>query len=111
MNKQIKEFDVDNVVQLKDMYCVQGACNKGDIKLGDIFLVAYQHITKSGFFEGRYEYEVLGRSDVREIELQVIRIKAYNRDLDELSQGMSGELYLKGEGGDILRERDFLGLS
>ncbi|MDB9513296.1 hypothetical protein PN499_19050 [Kamptonema animale CS-326] len=111
MSKESKEFDVDNVTQLNDEYCVQGACNKGPIKIGDIFLVAYQYIVKKSFIEGIHKSENLGRSDIREVKLQVIRIKIFNRDIDELAQGMSGELYLKGERGDILRERDYLGSS
>ncbi|MEG4013261.1 MULTISPECIES: hypothetical protein [unclassified Microcoleus] len=111
MSKEVKEFDVDNVTELEEKYCVQGACNKGIIKIGDIFLVSYQYIIKTSVFEARYEFEKFGRSDIREVKLQVIRIRAYGRDLDELHQGMTGELYLKGEGGDILRERDHLGLS
>lgn len=111
MNQEVKEFNVDNVIQLDDEYGVQGACNKGIIKIGDIFLVAYEYIIKNSVVGLRYEYENLGRSDIRQVKIQVIRIKAYNRELDELPQGMSGELYLKGEGGHLLKTRDNLGLS
>ncbi|HEX8546705.1 MAG TPA: hypothetical protein VF691_07055 [Cytophagaceae bacterium] len=111
MSKKLKEFDVDNVIQLEDEYCVQGACNKGSIEIGDIFLVSYQYIIKKSVGGLRHEFENLGRTDIRDVKLQVIRIKVYNRDIDELHQGMSGELYLKGEGGHLLKTRDHLGLS
>jgi len=111
MSKQVQEFDVDNVTQLESEYCVQGGCNKDPIKIGDIFLISYRKIIKHSVFELRHKFEYLGISDIREVKLQVIRIKVFNKDLNELAQGMSGELYLKGEGGDLLRERDYLSSS
>lgn len=56
MSKKLKEFDVDNVIQLEDEYCVQGACNKGSIEIGDIFLVSYQYIIKKSVGGLRHEF-------------------------------------------------------
>jgi len=108
MNKEEKEFDIDNITKLDGEYLITGACNKGCIGIGDIFLIASQNIIKISFAEGRYEFQDLQPPDIREVKLQVIRIKAHNHDMDELYQGMSGELYLKGEGGDFLIGKDYL---
>ena len=105
------KFFVDTVEEVKtNSYIVKGVCyqnsNKEDlIRLGDCFLKAYKHIlkpTKEGGFE------IVGEEDIRDIKLQVKEIKTYGRNTEEIYSGMSGELYLIGEGGTKLTKKDIL---
>jgi hypothetical protein len=104
------EFQIDSVHELEGIYCVTGRCYQGSnkenfLKIGDRFLKVYKNILKAtpeGYFE------VAGRENIRDVKLQIKEIKAYGHSLDELYSGMSGELYLIGEGGASLRNRDVL---
>ncbi len=52
--------------------------------------------------------KVIGIKDIRDIKLQVKEIKAYRHNLDELPSGMSGQVYLVGNGGNDLKKDDVL---
>ncbi|MGB3693390.1 MAG: hypothetical protein WA865_20670 [Spirulinaceae cyanobacterium] len=111
MNKKTtKEFYVDSVVKLDAIYWISGSCDKGCIKTGDTFSEAYQLTIKKSLPGEPYYFEITGRKDIRDIKLQVVNIRSYRRDFDQLHKGMTGELYLQGEGGNYLKERDKLGV-
>lgn len=98
------KFEVDYISEAGEGWLVGGRCD-GDIKIDDRFLKAYQNI-----FEKTLEGypKRIGIKDIRDVKLQVKEIKAYRHNLDELYSGMTGELYLVGNGGNYLKHRDVL---
>ena len=50
----------------------------------------------------------VGKEYIGDIKLRVKQIIAYRQTLDELPQGMSGELLLLGEGGENLQPKNLL---
>jgi len=98
------EFLVDSVEEDGKVYCVRGACTQGSIEVGATFLQAYKKIRR--FFNN--EYELIRTENHRAIALKVARIIAYRHVLDSLPQGMSGAVYLIGDGGDCISENDTL---
>jgi long-subunit fatty acid transport protein len=93
------EFAVLGAIEKTSMgWRLAGACYHGPIKIGDRFTVAYRYNVKSRQ-NGEYESTKL---QSRRIALRVEGIRAYQKALDELPSGMSGELLLRAEmEGDI----------
>lgn len=89
----------------EDTYYVTGKCDSGSVVVGSYFLKVYRYIRElnsEGFST------TIGKEYIRDLKLQVKQIKAYRHILDELPEGMTGELWLTGEGGEHLQPRDLL---
>ena len=100
------DFLVDNIYTTENGYRVTGGCNEGSVVVGSSFLKIYRYIrepTSEGFLA------IIGKEYIRDIKLQVKQIQAYRHSLDELYEGMSGELWLEGEGGEYIQKKDVLG--
>jgi hypothetical protein len=100
-----QEFLIDQVVWSKDNilpgeYAVLiGRCGGVPVRKGDVFHAAYRYKL------GRYPDE-MGEEPVRlddaAVRLEVAEIQAHNRSLDLLGQGMTGAVFVRGEGLDRL---------
>lgn len=99
------EFAVDSVSVEKNIYHIAGLCNSGSITLGSTFLKVYKYLR--GKDENGFPV-VKGKEFLRDIEVKVKRIRTYHRDIDELPQGMTGELWLEGEEGLQIQPKEFL---
>lgn len=100
------DFLIDSICMGENGYSVKGVCNQDSVKVGSSFFKIYRYImkpTSEGFFT------ITGKEYIRDIKLQVKQIQAYRHTLDELYEGMSGELLLEGEGGEYIQEKDVLG--
>ncbi len=93
--ERIIEFSIDGFVT-KDEIWVGGRCYRGPILTGDEFTKAFMYETDEPFTEPR-------RSNEREILLKVVQIETYGRPVDELSEGLSGQLLVSGLGVAALR--------
>ncbi len=107
------KFLIDTVQKIEESYYITGVCYRNSnkenfIKVGDCFLNVYKRILK---LPPEGNFEEVGKKDIREVKLQVTEIQAYGHSLDELYSGMSGGLYLVGEGGANLRVKDVLELN
>lgn len=103
MDQNNIEFLIDDVVAEADSCRLQGVCNVGPINLGDVFGLTYRPIreySEDGFIEFREFSE--------SVVLEVVEIVAYRKSLDELSEGMSGELKVMGAGLNKLQSRNML---
>jgi hypothetical protein len=99
------EFIIVNVVCNEDNllpgpYCVVvGRCGDSPIMKGDVFLAAYRY--KTSLYP-----EEMGDDPVRveevPVRLEVAEIQTHNRSFDQLGQGMTGQLFARGEGLDCL---------
>jgi hypothetical protein len=87
----ILEFLVDSVDSRNDEFVVTGLVNCGDIRLGSVFTLAFKWPSGSGSEGTRIE-------EPRNVHLAVVKIMAYRRELDGLPFGMTGELFLEGNG-------------
>ena len=99
------EFALDSIVTEHNFYHVTGVCDSGSVLIDSYFLQVFRYITgrdSKGF------PITIGKEYIRDIRLKVKQIKAYRHILDELHEGMSGELWLVGEGGEHLQKRDLL---
>lgn len=99
------EFYVDSISIKDNVYYVTGVCDKGSVMIDTCFLQVYQYITErnsKGF------PVTTGKKYIRDIKLRVKQIEAYRSTLEELPEGMSGELWLTGEGGEHLQQKDLL---
>ena len=95
------QFEVDfiNLIDKNTCY-LTGRCFNGDISLNSYFRRVYQHTEqyKSAKISEIYslifdeKYKLIG-----DIALRVERIEAYRHNLDELSSGMTGKLWLIGD--------------
>ncbi|WP_017324320.1 hypothetical protein [Synechococcus sp. PCC 7336] len=100
------EFLIDSVKEIEDLLYVEGACNKGTIKIGDTFQKVYRNIlarTPEG------NYEVTDIENLRYVNLKIVMIKAYGHAIDELYSGMSGGLFLEGSKDVSISKQDILG--
>ena len=100
------EFMVDSVTLESDFLLVQGACNRGSICVGDKFGKAYKHELEE---ESDGGYCVSKQYNERSVVLTVEKIRAYGHDIDELAEGMTGELLLLGQGSEHIKINDLLG--
>ncbi|WNZ24538.1 hypothetical protein HJG54_17885 [Leptolyngbya sp. NK1-12] len=98
------EFLVDSIERDGEAYCVRGACTHGKIDIGTIFSKAYKKIKRFS----NNQVESIRTENHRVVSLRVEKIIAYRHSLDSLPQGMSGEIYLVGEGGYNLNTEDTL---
>jgi len=99
------QFEV-NFVQASDEAVVVSGRNCGaSVRIGQVFDWVY-HGTVIRDSEGYYSG--MRRSHERPILLKVTAIEVYRQWNDELSEGMTGLLFLRGTGGDTLRAFDFL---
>lgn len=85
------EFLIHEVRTEEGVTFASGIVNKGKIPIGTAFTSVKQI-----------------ESGTHEIHLSVKRVVAYRREIDELPQGMSGELTLEGQGAELLRKHDTL---
>lgn len=99
------KFFVDSIEREGEVYCAKGVCTQGSIEVGVTFLKVYKEIVNK---IALYEFELVGTENHRVVALRVEKIIAYRRSLDSLPQGMTGEIYLVGEGGDDIHEKDIL---
>jgi hypothetical protein len=103
------EFLVDQVFEQDNHLRIQGACNYGPIYKGDTFLLASKSeidLTKIL----RQEEQNPPRLNVRKILLTVEKIITYHQEVDELPTGMSGELFVVGEGQEEIKPGDRIGI-
>jgi hypothetical protein len=70
---------------------VIGRCYKGPLRVGGVFTL----------FE-----EEGGTAHV--VRLEVLQIEAYQRELDEIDEGLTARLTLHGSGGQLVKERGIL---
>ena len=99
------EFSIDRIFVEENLYHVTGACYSGSVTINSCFLQVYRYL-KGRDSEG---FSItIGKEYIRDIKLQVKQIKAYGTVLDKLPEGMTGELWLTGEGGEHLQPRDLL---
>jgi hypothetical protein len=105
MIPKLPEFIIVQVVQSEDNqlagpYCVLvGRCGDEPISKGQVLSAVYRYKKR------RYPDE-MGNDPVREIErpvrLEVVEIQIHGRSFEQLGQGMTGALFVKGEGIDCL---------
>jgi len=93
------EFLIDSFEKTDKGIRICGAVNLGTIRLGS-------------FFSSASTEPLSGTMDApvgEKVSLAVKRIIAYGQELDQLPEGMSGELHLLGDGADeISSKRTFL---
>jgi len=82
---KVIEFGVHDFMRNQDSVDVVGRCYKGPIAVGVHFTKAIAH----------------GSDQVLLIDLQVVRILAYEKELDELEEGVSARLLFEGRTGDL----------
>ena len=99
------EFVVDSVSVERNIYHIAGVCNSNSIALGSTFLKVYKNLIGK---DAKGFPVVEGKEFLRNIEVKVKRIRSYNRDLNELPQGMSGELWLEGKEGLKIQPKELL---
>jgi hypothetical protein len=105
MNTAPPEFIVDDVVQsevnLLPGPCVVlvGRCGDGSVSKGQVLCAAYR------YRNDRYPDD-MGIEPVREIErpvrIEVVEIQIHGRWFQQIDRGMTGALFVKGEGIDCL---------
>jgi hypothetical protein len=89
----VAEFGIHRVEVDRNQIKVAGRCFSGRIAVGQVFRKAYP---MEG--DGPERGSML-------IELTVERIMAYQHSLEEIDEGLTAELTLRGIGGDILADR------
>jgi hypothetical protein len=82
------EFGVHRADVQGELILVDGRCYRGPLRRGDVFRVL--------------------RPGDRGVCLTVERIIAYNRELDEIDEGLTARLSLRGDGGELLAEQTIL---
>ena len=99
------QFEVNFIQVSQKSVAITGRNCGATIRVGDVFDLVY-HGTFIRDAEGQC-LEML-RSRERPVLLKVTGIKVYEQWSDDMSEGMTGRLYLAGTGGDDLRAFDFL---
>jgi hypothetical protein len=82
------EFGVHRADVQGEMIVVDGRCYRGPLRRGDVF-------------------RVLRPGDMV-VRLAVERIVAYKRELDEIDEGLTARLSLRGDGGEFLMQGTIL---
>ena len=86
-----REFILSGIVEgASGVFHAIGRCGDVTIRRGDSFDA------------------VENRGQVEKVDLQVMRIEAYDQEWDELGPGMTARLDMKGQGLDLLRPRSIL---
>jgi hypothetical protein len=86
------EFGIYEIVEDGGNLHVVGRCHKGPIKIGDRFSLQYRlEIEMDGG-----DYGPSSRRNESPIDLVVVCIRAYKRDLRELDEGMTAQMELLG---------------
>lgn len=104
-NMEPPQFEVNFIQASEEGVAVAGRNCGATVRAGDVFDWVY-HGTATKDAEGNYSGML--RSHERPILLKVTGIAVYKRWSDELSEGMTGRLYLVGTGGNDLRTFDYL---
>ena len=90
-------FDIDEIVRFGEIVRIRGRCTRGPIVRSDCFSRAYVPVRTyraDGFDEVRTED--------RDVQLEIVSIWAYRKEVPECSHGMTAELHAKGTGEDGL---------
>jgi hypothetical protein len=93
---ELVSFLVHSVMSVDGDFLTGGIVDSGAVRCGTVFR------------EVALLREDGSRGAAEEIELSVVKIVAYQRDIDELPQGMSGGLHLRGRGGHLVKENTTL---
>ena len=100
------EFTVSQLNRANNQLLVVGRCCSNIIKVGDVFNSVYRYTPA----KSPEDYARPGeREGERQIALQIEKIYSYQRYWEELHPGLTAELTLFGEGGELVREGDMLG--
>ena len=86
----------DNLIA-GDYGVLVGRCGDAPIPKGTIFSAIYEY----GYPNGLGALPV--RLDENSVRLEVVEIQTYNRSFDQLGEGMTGSLIVRGDGLDRLR--------
>lgn len=94
----MKEFAVDECTKNGDSWSVSGAVNVGVIEVGTVFCVLD---TVAAALEGFVERE-------KNVRIVVQKIVSYQMETPILWEGMTGILFITGEGIDAVGPRTYL---
>jgi hypothetical protein len=101
MKPTLPEFFIVHAVTSEDYglpgpYCVVvGRCGDAPIPKGECFRAVYRY-QRSRYPEEMGDEPV--RIDETPVRLEVVEIQTHNRSFEQLGQGMTGALFLRGDG-------------
>ncbi len=91
------EFIVKGVVTGEPgRYMVIGRCGDEPIRVGDVFSCLFRY--KKGTYPQDAEHPSKREGEQRPIDVRVRGLQAYDKDLNELGPGMTGSIWLEGQG-------------
>ena len=93
----MNEFMADKVERQSAHIAVRGAVNAGLLRVG----TGFTHVSQKPRAQAAAD-------DLHPVSLVIVRITAYGRDLDQLPEGMTGELHLSGTGFEAVVDGTFL---
>ena len=91
------QFSLDEVARIGDVIRARGRCIRGPIVPGDTFDTAYAPLLT--YRADGYDVE---QTKERSVQMEVVAIFAYRKEIPECSQGMTAELHMVGTGDDEL---------
>ncbi len=85
-------------------YCISGRVFAGLVRRGTRFVCGYQiqHTTPD---------VAPIRTPVAELDLKIVRIECYGRDVDQLDEGLTGNLIVEGRGIELLSSGMSIGIA
>ena len=95
------EFIVEKITVGRRITSIIGRCAGDALRVDDIFDSIYEYDPARSLED--YALPV-ARKNVQEVSLSVCSIRAYRRDLVELSSGMTARVALSGSGAEKLKE-------
>jgi hypothetical protein len=96
----MKEFTVEIVTKHPNEVVVAGRCGNSPIRVGDVFTKIYAYtpiLTMENYGRPRE------RINEESVQLKIDRIFTYGHFLDEIHPGLTAELFLVGEGDELLQ--------
>jgi hypothetical protein len=104
MNRKI-EFLVKGIVEaISGRSRFIGRCTEDAIRVGDVFTQTY-------FLPGSSDSKGgATRSDEKTLQLRIVNLQAYGRELRQLGPGMTGTIDLDGTGADLVQPGALLGV-
>jgi hypothetical protein len=105
MNRSI-EFLIKGIVEGQPgRLRVIGRCTEDTIQRADLFTCTFQYVDSADARQG------VARTGIRPLQLKVIGLHAYGRELDQLGPGMTGTIDLDGTGFELVVPGSLLGVS